>query len=550
MRSPVAVWACALIFGWGFVAELPAQAPATPTGQTPEPRPELGLVQAWSAHVQTDPDRGEVNHLVLHVSRKRYFTVYRVKNQGREVDFSEQAYDSAAGSTLLAGARQRAENLALELKERGGSPEIVELKVAQATLYAQSNSGSIQAIDAHTGQTRWTAQIGRPNFPTVPPAASDEIVAAVSGTSLTLLKTDTGEAIYQRPTAGVPAGPLAIDDRFLYIPTVSSSLEAYDLKDRLQATPWRFSSNGMIAGAPLPINGRLQWTSVSGAYYSVDAEHSRVLFSAELEAPIAGGPTPLDPDKMVVTTADGLVHAFDRRTGGIVWRQSVGDDVDVPAVADSAVYVVTRRSGIYAFQGESGDQLWHIDGVRQLLSISPTRVYALAEGGRLVAINREQGVVEASTRTHKIDLAMTNVYTDRIFLGNRRGKLICLREADLPWPHVHLPNIGPPNSSATPARSTPPAPPKPGEGSGSGAAGDEESASPFGDEPPAAGDARAGDAAAADEAAPAEPSADEADPFGPGADSDGGTGGDAGASGDAGAGGDSGAGSDEDPFGQ
>jgi outer membrane protein assembly factor BamB len=488
------LWASLMMVGWGPLALPPALLAQAP-------RPELGLIRSWAAHVDLDPDRGRVEQAVLHVSRKRYFTVYRVKNQGREVDFSEQAYDGAGLVPRVGGARQRAENLALELTERGGTPEIVELRVPVTTLYVQTNTGALQALDAHTGQSRWTVQIGRPYFPSVAPAANDEVVAVIAGTSLTLLEAETGNALYQRQSAGVPTGGLAIDERFVYMPAASGMVEAYDLTDRDGRTPWRFASEGVVRHAPLPIGESLLWGSEAGAVFSVDVLHSRVNFTAEVVAPIAGSLVPLGANLFVVATEDGLVHAFDRRSGGLVWRQSVGDQIDHPVLVDGVVYVPTRRSGAFAFDGETGQQLWQVDGIDRLLALSPTRLYGLDGDNLLSAVDRQQGTVTATSRAKHIDLAMTNSLTDRIYLGSRRGNLVCLREPDAAWPHVRLPDLGP----------TPPAPGSPADTSSS--------ASPSDRLPPRApGERQDGDEPAEDPSIddmPPDAGADD-DPFGTG----------------------------------
>jgi len=57
--------------------------------------------------------------------------------------------------------------------------------VPRSTIYAISSNSVVHAIDAETGETRWVTAIGRNDYPTFTISASDHLVAAINGASVT-----------------------------------------------------------------------------------------------------------------------------------------------------------------------------------------------------------------------------------------------------------------------------------------------------------------------------------------------------------------------------
>ena len=55
------------------------------------------------------------------------------------------------------------------------------------------------------------------------------------------------------------------------------------------------------------------------------------------------------------------------------------------------------------------------------------------------AYDRQTGTIRAHVPLTGTDLHLTNVLTDRIYVGTRNGKLVCLRESQMERPAVHIP---------------------------------------------------------------------------------------------------------------
>ena len=109
---------------------------------------------------------------------------------------------------------------------RGQTPKSC---LAYGTIYAQTDRGVIQAIDAETGKTLWWKQVGNPDYPTTTPGVNHELLAVLNGSQLYVLNRATGEVLDQKQLAGVPGAGPALSEQRAYVPTTTGMLMAYRL---------------------------------------------------------------------------------------------------------------------------------------------------------------------------------------------------------------------------------------------------------------------------------------------------------------------------------
>ena len=56
----------------------------------------------------------------------------------------------------------------------------------------------IHAIDAETGKTLWSKQIGMPKHPNMPPDAKGDLLATINGSRLYIVNRFTGELSFAK----------------------------------------------------------------------------------------------------------------------------------------------------------------------------------------------------------------------------------------------------------------------------------------------------------------------------------------------------------------
>ena len=154
-------------------------------------------------------------------------------------------------------------------------------------------------------------------------------------------------------------------------------------------------------------------------------------------APVIGG------GQLFVMDTNGLVHAFDARTGRAHW--AVGFRVKGPSGAavfgggasfDSGrVYITTGVGEVAALDAQTGKQLWKVKPAGPLRG-SPTvafnAVYAMTQDNQLIALNADDGAVlwqeSASTGLSGVfGVAAPSVGQGTVVAGFSTGELVAYR---------------------------------------------------------------------------------------------------------------------------
>ena len=83
-------------------------------------------------------------------------------------------------------------------------------------LYAQTDAAMVHAIDAETGKTLWSKQIGQPNHPSLIADACNRLLAVVNGSRLYVAdRLNDGELLYEADIKNVPGAGPALSSRRL-----------------------------------------------------------------------------------------------------------------------------------------------------------------------------------------------------------------------------------------------------------------------------------------------------------------------------------------------
>ena len=113
-----------------------------------------------------------------------------------------------------------------------GRGELRELFLYKGVLYAQTDKAMVHAIDAETGKTLWSAQVGEPKYPSLPPVANRDLLAIVNGSRVYVLNRLNGNLVYQKDTGCAPDGGPALSAKRVYVPMNNGLMVAYPLDPR------------------------------------------------------------------------------------------------------------------------------------------------------------------------------------------------------------------------------------------------------------------------------------------------------------------------------
>jgi len=275
-----------------------------------------------------------------------------------------------------------------------GTPAVVD-RVA----YYGDWRGNVAAVDAKTGDARWSTQIG--GFVVGAPAVTADAVYASSGAALYRLDRATGAIVWkaqtnEHPLAQINASPVVVDGLVLQgvasfevtIPkdqyTFRGTIGAYDAESGAEI--WRLftTPNDATAGAGVGIwstpavdrkRGMLYVGSgntyaeptapLADSILAIDYKTGRLAWSRQFTDPdvfSAGNPSGKDADvgaspnlwrsrgRALVGAGDkaGVFHALDRDTGAIVWERTLtpgsvfGGEIGSGALVDGKLVVVSN----------------------------------------------------------------------------------------------------------------------------------------------------------------------------------------------------------------
>lgn len=474
---------------------------------------QYGLERAWFTQVKLDPARARLTDMTYFVSATQSHTVFEVQYQDRKRDFSERDTDRFGETLGKEKAEKEAKAFMDELKLREIESKLQTIQVPEATLYAVTDRAVLHAIDAETGRTRWSTLVGNRDYPLERPGINEDFVGVLNGSTLHLLKRQTGEMAWIRSIQGVASAGPALTTDYVVVPTFTGDIELYDI-DETRTLPDIYRSNGRVLIQPVVTPLSVLWPTDRGFLYSSQTLQKELRYRMEAKQTIVSQPAYSSPNKVLATSIDGYVYCLHELSGDDLWRFSTGEPIsNSPVPVGTSVYIVTDKGSLYCLDVESGEEKWSAPQVRRLVSVSKDRLYCLTVTGRLAILDVKTGGRIAQMAANQLDFFYTNALTDRILVATATGVVQCLHEVDLSFPLVHV-NLAEIEQKQRPkikqegleAKPQPAAKPAAGAAPQPAAAGDD----PFGQ----GGAKPAPGAADPFGAGGAQPPADAADPFG------------------------------------
>lgn len=340
---------------------------------------------------------------------------------------------------------------------------VAHMNCDRGMLYVQTTRGRVAALDAETGRTLWSSQVGSPNHASSEPDGNEQILAVVSGSTLFVLDRSSGAIQWQRTLNGTPGAGPGVSASHIFVPMVNGFVQGYDIQKRGKGEPWNYKSAGRVLVPPTATGNDVLWTTENGYMYLADGAGGGVRYRLETRGAIEARPafwTPL----VYACSTDGNVYAVDEQSGKVAWKFTIGDALySQPVALQDKVFVISDLTGMYCLAGKDGAKLWHAAGVRQFVSLSPSRVYVVDDLGRLTVLDAETGARLGALPLQGISIKLVNRFSDRIYLASESGMVQCLREisSKAPWKHEapalkakEIANVKPKRSESRPKEET------------------------------------------------------------------------------------------------
>ncbi|MFF7290221.1 outer membrane protein assembly factor BamB family protein [Streptomyces griseorubiginosus] len=246
------------------------------------------------------------------------------------------------------------------------------------TVYAGDTNGTVYALNAVTGHTRWT----HPAYliPRTALAADDDSVFVSSQDgSVSALDAATGQLRWSTPLDAV-TGPV----------TANGLVFAADHNGRIQALNastghprWNAWINKEVGAGPVVSHGTVIAVRRNGLVYALNAATGHAIWSANLPSPVRNELITTS-DKVFLSSKDGRVHALDLATGRIRWSSHTG--IAHLTADKTSVYACTAsgKAVVYALDADTGHQWWRRTTAQHAtdtaIAVSGDVLYAAADG--------------------------------------------------------------------------------------------------------------------------------------------------------------------------
>ena len=260
----------ALFLALPLVGALPARAQVVSEALiSPQAARRVGLERMWFSQLNLDRARGRVAGLHLHVSLTEAHTVFEVTSGDKRFEFSQHDRNTFGEEIGVEGAKKLAEEKLAALKadaeagkKEGPPPALTSHVVPRTTLYATSERGTVHALDAETGSTRWSAIVGDPRYPTTAAGANDKYVAVCNGSTLYVLLAADGSPAWNRMCVGSPGAGPALSDELAFVPMITGQMESFLLDDpKLPMATYKSFGRAMVQ--PVVARGSVAWPTVA-----------------------------------------------------------------------------------------------------------------------------------------------------------------------------------------------------------------------------------------------------------------------------------------------
>ena len=133
-----------------------------------------------------------------------------------------------------------------------GQARVSHVTLGEGVLYVQTDRAMVHAIDAETGRTLWSRQVGKRNHPSLPLDVKGDMVAVINGSQLYLLSRTTGEMLDEREIPNAPGGGPALSSKRTYVPCVTGMITAYRLPSSADTKGEAAKSTGEFAAEKAP----------------------------------------------------------------------------------------------------------------------------------------------------------------------------------------------------------------------------------------------------------------------------------------------------------
>lgn len=236
-------------------------------------------------------------------------------------------------------------------------------------IFAASHDGVIAAMNAQSGRTIWSTNIGKPVSSGLA-TGQNKVFVGTGNAQVVALSQTTGKVIWRRTVSSQVLAPVQYSHGIVLVHTIAGSLAGLSASDGRLV--WRYDQSvpSLIlhaAGQPQVAGNLVVSGFANGNLSVVNLYSGQTLWSRQIAIPMGDNPVSQMIDITVnpvvvsgvvyVATYQGRVAAIDLTSGQIIWQQKMSSFAGITADSQR-VYVSDAKSRVWSYDEGSGAVDW------------------------------------------------------------------------------------------------------------------------------------------------------------------------------------------------
>ncbi len=235
--------------------------------------------------------------------------------------------------------------------------------VVNGVVYIGNDQGILYALNASTGATLWSFNLGFGIPVSSTPAVANGVVYIGGGNAdvgnVYALNASTGALLWSSTTGGPIDSSPAVANGVVYIGCIDSNVYAFNASTGAKLWSYNTGLNSAVESSPAVANGVVYVGSDGSNLYALNASTGGLLWSYAMGADVTSSPAVAN-GVVYVGSQDYTVYALNASTGALLWSYTTGGAIyySSPAVANGVVYFGSLDGNLYALNASTGAKLW------------------------------------------------------------------------------------------------------------------------------------------------------------------------------------------------
>jgi outer membrane protein assembly factor BamB len=265
-----------------------------------------------------------------------------------------------------------------------------------ARVYIPLGNEWMMALDRETGSVAWTRAIGA----NAAPLAQDRTLFVASRGAIRALDAATGEDRWTTPIEGAVSAPLVWDSGWVIAVAPPGVVIAFRASDGREI--WKRSLGAPTVHPPVPGGTDALYLSLmDGRVVALRLTDGTVLWEQKLPGTLSE--LAVAPKRVFVGSTDNFFYAFDAEHGKLEWKWRGGGDVIGAAYDGELIYFASLDNIIRAVNPGNGNQRWKKEtgtrpvlpprafgGIVVLPGVAPAVTVFVAKTGAVMATHNAQ----------------------------------------------------------------------------------------------------------------------------------------------------------------